>query len=385
MKYDFDSVIDRRNTFSYKWDVSAGELPMWVADMDFRTAPEIVEAITERASHGIFGYTTIPDCWYEAYIGWWKERHGIQYSRQQLIFSTGVIPTISSCIRKLTTPAEKIILMPPVYNVFYNCILNNGRVPFECSLKYENGEYTIDFDALEQACSDPQTSMMLLCNPQNPTGKIWSRDTLARIGAIAAANQVIVLSDEIHCDLTTPGCDYTPFASVSGICEQNCIVCVSPTKTFNLAGLQTSAAIIPNPHLRHRVWRALNTDECAEPNAFAVHAAVSAFTKGAPWLDALREYLFENREYVRTFLEAKLPEIHLIRSDATYLLWLDCSAVSPDSSLLVREIRQKTGLYLSDGAQYGAKGGFLRMNIACPRAFLRDGLRRLQTALQSIS
>ena len=383
--YDFDSVIDRRNTFSYKWDVPDSELPMWVADMDFRTAPEITAAITERASHGIFGYTTLPDCWYDAYIEWWASRHGIRYSKEQMIFSTGVIPTVSSCVRKLTTPAEKIILMTPVYNVFYNCILNNGRVPLECPLRYEDGAYSVDFDLLERAFSDPQAMMLLLCNPQNPTGKIWNRQTLARIGALAAAHGVIVLSDEIHCDLTMPGQEYVPYAAVSEICAGNCIICVSPTKTFNLAGLQTSAVIVPNPHIRHRVRRALNTDECAEPNVFAVQAAVAAFTKGAPWLDELRTYLFENRELVSAYLEAELPQIRLVRSDATYLLWLDCAAVSQDSRQLARYIRERTGLYLSNGAQYGGTGVFLRMNIACPRALLRDGLRRLKTAIDSLN
>ena len=385
MKYDFDTVIDRRGTFSYKWNIPEGELPMWVADMDFRTAPEIIDAVSERAAHGIYGYTAIPDCWYDAYIRWWIERHHVQYSPEQLIFSTGVIPSISSSIRKLTTPAEKVILMPPVYNIFYNCILNNGRVPLECPLLFEDGNYSVDFEALEKACSDPQAAMLLLCNPQNPTGVIWSRDTLARIGKIAAANHVIVISDEIHCDLTMPGFDYVPFASVSEICAQNCIVLVSPTKTFNLAGLQSSAAIVPNPQLRHRVWRALNTDECGEPNVFAVQAAVAAFTKGALWLDELRAYLLQNRECVRQFLVSELPKIRLIHQGATYLLWLDCSAVCSGEARIAKLIREKTGLYVSDGSQYGGNSSFVRMNIACPRSLLLDGLHRLKTALQSIS
>ncbi|MDE6832673.1 MAG: aminotransferase class I/II-fold pyridoxal phosphate-dependent enzyme, partial [Ruminococcus sp.] len=260
MKYDFDTVIDRRNSDSYKWDVSENELPMWVADMDFRTAPEIIKALSERIKHGIFGYTTISEEWYQAYIDWWKTRHKIEYQKEEFIFSTGVIPTISSCVRKLTTPAENVVILTPVYNIFYNCIRNNGRNVLECPLEYSNGEYSINWISLEEKLSNPQTTMMLLCNPHNPTGNIWNSETLARIGEIACDNGVIVLSDEIHCDITDPDCNYIPFASVSEKCRQNCIICVAPTKAFNLAGLQTSAVIVPNPQLRHKVWRGLNTD-----------------------------------------------------------------------------------------------------------------------------
>ena len=187
MQYDFDTVIDRTNTNSYKWDIAEGELPMWVADMDFRTAPEIIAAIQERAAHGIFGYSTLPDSWYDAYICWWKKRHGVVFQKDQLIFSTGVIPTISSCVRKLTTPAEKILLLTPVYNIFYNCINNNGRNALPCPLVYANGNYHIDWTALENGLSDPQTTLMLLCNPHNPIGKIWDRETLDRIGTLPAS------------------------------------------------------------------------------------------------------------------------------------------------------------------------------------------------------
>lgn len=380
MKYDFDTVIDRRATNACKWEIGADELPMWVADMDFRTAPEITEAIAARAAHGIFGYTAVPDAWYEAYINWWRSRHGIEYKASQLIFSTGVIPTISSCVRKLTTPAENVLIMTPVYHVFRNCIRNNGRNVLECPLQYDGTAYHIDWALLEQQLADPQTTLMLLCNPHNPIGKIWDRETLAKIGALAAENGVIVLSDEIHCDLTDPDCSYVPFASVSEQCAQNCVVCVSPSKAFNLAGLQSSAAIVPNPRLRHRVWRALNTDECGEPNAFAVQAAVTAFTRGGAWLDALREYLYENKQTVDAYLRAHIPQIRLVPAEATYLLWLDCSALHQDSDVLARQIRAQTGLYLSNGKQFGNGEHFLRMNIACPRTLLTDGLRRLECA-----
>ena len=384
MKYNFDEIIDRRNTSSLKWDISEGELPMWVADMDFKTAPEITEAIIKRAEHGIFGYSVIPDEWYDAYINWWKTRHGIEYNKNELIFSTGVIPIISSCVRKLTTPGENVLIMTPVYNIFFNCIKNNGRNVSEFALDYMGGEYSIDWERLESALAAPQTSLMLLCNPHNPIGKIWDRDTLAKIGELASDNGVTVISDEIHCDLTDPGCEYIPFASGSQKCRDNCVVCVAPTKAFNLAGLQTAAAIVPNPRLRHKVWRALNTDEVAEPNAFAVAAAVAAFTKGGEWLDELRQYIYENKKLVEDFLSENIPKIKLVPSQATYLLWLDCSCLIENfanSKGIAEFIRRETGLFLSDGVQYGNGESFLRMNVACPKQLVRDGLERLKRAV----
>ena len=296
MKYDFDTPINRRNTNSLKWDIAENELPMWVADMDFKAAPEIQAAIEQRVAHGVFGYSVIPDEWNQAYIGWWQRRHGLTAEKDWLIFCTGVVPAISSIVRKLTTPAEKVLIQTPVYNIFFNSILNNGREVLENSLKYSGGEYEIDFDDLEKKLSDPQVSLMILCNPHNPVGKIWDKDTLEKIGELCYKHNVVVISDEIHCDLTDPGKEYIPFASVSEKCRNNSITCVAPTKAFNIAGLQTAAVIVPNPALRHKVWRALNTDEVAEPNAFAVQAAIAAFTKGEEWLDELRQYIFENKK-----------------------------------------------------------------------------------------
>ncbi|MCQ2408360.1 MAG: pyridoxal phosphate-dependent aminotransferase [Oscillospiraceae bacterium] len=382
MKYIFDEIVDRTRTNSYKWDIADDELPMWVADMDFRTAPEVIESVIKRAQHGVFGYSTIPDEWYSAYINWWRSRHNVEYQKNDLIFSTGVIPIISSCVRKLTTPAENVLIMTPVYNVFYNCIRNNGRNVQEFSLDYKNGEYSIDFEKLEKALSDPQTTLMLLCNPHNPIGKIWDKETLAQIGELAYDNGVTVISDEIHCDITDPGCEYIPFASVSKKCRDNCVVCISPTKAFNLAGLQTAAAVVCNSRLRHKVWRALNTDEVAEPNAFAVQAAVAAFEQGGEWLDELRPYLYDNKQVVSDYLAKKIPQIKLIQSDATYLLWLDCTSFGITSNELAKHIRKSTGLFLSSGDIYGSKGCFLRMNIACPRTVLQEGLERLAKAVE---
>lgn len=386
MTYDFDTPTERRNTNSLKWDVAQGELPMWVADMDFQTAPEIREAIMKRAEHGIFGYSVIPDTWYEAYIQWWKTRHGYTMERDWLIFCTGVVPAISSIVRKLTTPAEKVLIQTPVYNIFFNSILNNGRQVLESPLRYDGKEYRIDFADLEEKLSDPQTALMILCNPHNPTGKLWDRQTLEKIGALCSRHHVTVVSDEIHCDLTDPGESYVPFASVSETCRQISITCMAPTKAFNLAGLQTAAVSVPDEVLRHKVWRALNTDEAAEPNAFAVEAAVTAFTRGADWLDALRDYLYENKKLAAAYIEKEIPDVRAVASQATYLLWLDCSGLIGCGREAAGFLRRETGLYLSEGSQYGGNGAdFLRMNIACPRAGLKDGLERLKNGLAAYS
>ena len=386
MTYDFDTPTERRNTNSLKWDVAQGELPMWVADMDFQTAPEIREAIMKRAEHGIFGYSVIPDAWYEAYIQWWKMRHGYTMERDWLIFCTGVVPAISSIVRKMTTPAEKVLIQTPVYNIFFNSILNNGRQVLESPLRYDGKEYRIDFADLEEKLSDPQTALLILCNPHNPTGKIWDRQTLEKIGALCSRHHVTVVSDEIHCDLTDPGESYVPFASVSETCRQISITCMAPTKAFNLAGLQTAAVSVPDEVLRHKVWRALNTDEAAEPNAFAVEAAVAAFTRGADWLDALRDYLYENKKLAEAYIEKEIPDVRAVASQATYLLWLDCSGLIGCGREAAGFLRRETGLYLSEGSQYGGNGAdFLRMNIACPRAVLKDGLERLKNGLAAYS
>lgn len=378
----FDTVVDRRGTHSLKWDVKEDELPMWVADMDFKTAPAIIDALNKRVEHGVFGYSIIPDEWNEAYIKWWQERHSFRIEKDWLIFSTGVVPILSSVVRKLTTPGENVLIMTPVYNIFFNSIVNNGRNVLECPLSYKDGEYSIDFEALENAMAQPQTTMMIFCNPHNPVGKIWDRETLAKVGGLAKKYHVIVVSDEIHCDITDPDKGYIPFASASDTCGEISITCVAPTKAFNMAGLQTAAAIVPDPFLRHKVNRGLNTDEVAEPNAFAIWAAIAAFNEGGEWLDALREYIYENKLIVETYIKDQLPQVRLVKSEATYLLWLDCSAICSDSEKLADFIREKTGLYLSDGVQYGKTGEkFIRLNIACPKSRLMDGLLRLKRGI----
>ncbi len=384
MVYNFDQATDRRGTSSLKWDVEERELPMWVADMDFQTAPEIVRAVKERAVHGIYGYTVLPEEWYRAYMDWWETRHHLTVRKEWLIFCTGVVPALSSAVRKLTTPGENVLIQTPVYGIFFNCIRNNGRNVLENRLIYDGQKYHMDFEDLEEKLADPQTTLMILCNPQNPAGKIWDRETLARVGELCEANHVTVISDEIHGDLTAPGLDYVPFASVSETCARISISCVAPTKTFNLAGLQTAAVIVPDPVLRHKMWRALNTDEAAEPNVFAVTAAIAAFTRGKDWLDQLRAYLQENKELVVRFLREELPELYVVSTDVTYLLWIDCGRLPGDTTEFAGFLRKETGLYLSQGEEFGGNGRqFVRMNIACQRDRVKDGLARLKKGVEA--
>jgi len=380
MKYNFSKLTNRFNTNSLKWDVNDNELPMWVADMDFETAPEIREAIRKKVDFGIYGYTIIPDEYYLSISNWWERRHNFKIEKEWILFCTGVA-AISSIVRKMTREGDNVLVQAPVYNIFYNSIVNNNRKVLSSDLCFDGKEYSIDFEDLERKLSDPATTLMILCNPHNPIGKVWSKETLKKIGELCIKYSVIVVSDEIHCDLTY-GNSYIPFASISPEIAQNSITCIAPTKTFNLAGVQASNIIVLNDEIRKMVNRGINTDEVAEPNAFAIEATIAAFTKGEPWLNELIEYLAENKRVVQEFIYNELPSLNIIHSDATYLLWIDCSSITKDSLDFCKFIRKETGLYVSSGHVYGSNGGhFIRMNIASQRERVEDGLSRLKVGV----
>ena len=377
-KYNFDELTDRRNTGSVKWNVKDEELPMWIADMDFKTAPEIKAALEKRVSSGIYGYTEPGDDWYDAYIRFFEERHHFTIARDWLVFCTGVVPTISSSVRKLTSVGDNVVVLSPVYNIFYNSIINNQRNILQVPLLYKENEYSIDWENLEKALQDEKTTLLIFCNPANPVSKIWSREELERLGKLCAENNVPVLSDEIHCELVRPGKEYIPFASVNDTNLNNCIMAIAPTKTFNLAGIQTSAIVIANPELRKKVVRQINTDEVAEPNVFSCPAAIDAFNQGREWLDELREYIFANRDYVKSYLETNIPELTLVDGDATYLLWINIDKLNTNSEEFTTFLREHTGLIVNEGKEYGGNGDhFIRLNVACPRTRLEEGLQRL--------
>ncbi len=373
--FDFDNVPNRRGTSSLKWDVKDGELPMWVADMDFPAPPCIRDAVIKRAEHGIFGYNVVPEEWYDSVINWWSSRHGIRYEKEWLQFSTGIVPAISSMIKRLCNVGDNVVVLTPVYDIFFHSIENFGRHTLESKLRYKDGRYDIDFDDLERALSDPLSTVMILCNPHNPIGKIWNRSELDSIGKLCYKYGVTVISDEIHCDITTPGKEYTPFAAVSDVCRDISVTCVSASKAFNIAGLQSAAVIVPNPTLRNKVVRGLNSDEVAEPNCFAAQATIAAFDNGGPWLDELNEYIVENKRYAAERL--KDAPVQTVKSEATYLMWIDCSEITDNAEKLADHLRKTTGLYISAGNQYRGNGNtFVRMNLACPRKTLSDGLDR---------
>ena len=385
MTYSFDQVIDRRNTYSLKWDVKDGELPMWVADMDFQAAPEILTEIKKRCEHGVFGYSIIPDEWYQAYMDWWKSKHNLVIKKEWLLFCHGIIPAISCIIRQVTAPGDNIVIQTPVYNNFFPSIIKNDRKVLESPLIYSENGYQIDFEDLEVKLSDEKTTMMLLCNPQNPGGRIWNKDELTRIGELCYKHNVMVVSDEIHCDLTDPGYEYTPYTSIDEKYIQNSISCISPTKSFNLAGLQSAAVLIPNGSIHKKIERGFDTDEVAEANSFAITVAIAAFTKGKQWLKELNQYLYENKKSALEYIKTEIPQIKVVPSHATYLLWLDCTNITKDSLYLAEEIRKKTGLILSEGSIYGENGKqFLRLNIACSKVTLEDGLKRLKEGIENI-
>lgn len=378
-EYDFKTVIERKNTNSLKWDLFDDDLPMWVADMDFRVAPAIENAIQERANHPVYGYTIVEDGLFDAYIGWWQRRYALKMERDDMAYSTGVMPSISSMIRCLSDEGDEILIQSPVYHVFFYVIEDNNRKVLENELIYENGEYRIDFKDLDEKLS--KVKMMILCNPHNPVGKIWSKDDLARIAELCKKHDVILISDEIHCDLTDPGVKYNPFES-----GDNVVRCLSPSKSFNIAGFQSSIVQTVNRKLLEKIKTQMHIDNSDSCNVFATAAVTAAYNSSEEWLEQLKEVLYENKQIVRQYLENELPVIKLVECDATYLLWLDCSALDVPSKVLSGFLRTNQGLFLSAGIDFGKNGDdFLRMNIACPQELLRDGLGRLKAGVTALT
>ncbi|KAF0425915.1 putative C-S lyase [Pediococcus acidilactici] len=382
---DFDQIINRTKTNSIKWHVAKNELPMWIADMDFKTSPAIVQALQEKVRDGIFGYEEIPPAYFNAVANWYERVHGFRPDPAWMTFATGVVPALSSAVRRLTAVGDNVLVQAPVYNIFYNSIVNNGRHVVSSDLLYDENKhvYHVDWDDLEAKLSDPLTNMMILCNPHNPIGLIWSRETLTRLGQLCQQYHVKIFSDEIHGDLTFNQTGYTPMFSLPAELIQNLVAAVSPSKTFNVAAMHAATVLVPNKNLRAQINRGLNSEELAEPNLVAIPGTIAAYEKGLPWLQELKEYLVENRELVRNFISQEVgPRVALVEGQATYLIWIDVSQVTNDSAKLAKFIRKETGLILSAGSVYGGNGNhFLRMNVACPKERLQDGLQRLKKGL----
>lgn len=385
MKYDFDKTIDRRATNSYKWDSAPEDvLPMWVADMDFRTAPAIIDALQKRVAHGIFGYTRVPDAYYDAVTSWFSRRHGWDIDREWIIYTSGVVPAVSAVIKALTVPGDKVIVQTPVYNCFFSSIRNNGCEIVSNPLRRTADTYEMDFDALERCAADPRAKVMLLCNPHNPAGRVWTPDELTRLGNICLRNGVTVVADEIHCELVYQGFKYTPFASLSDAFLHRSVTCVSPSKAFNIAGLQIANIVAFDNDLRSRIDKAININEVCDVNPFGVAATIAAYNEGEEWLNQLVDYLHGNYEAMAEFCRRELPEFPITRLEGTYLVWMDCSSLGMLSDALEHALLDDARLWLNAGTMYGAEGeGYMRWNIACPRSVMLDGLNRFLNFVRS--
>ncbi|WP_029902676.1 MalY/PatB family protein [Prevotella sp. 10(H)] len=385
MKYNFDEIIQRRNSNSYKWDSAKDNdvLPMWVADMDFRTAPAVIDALHRRVEHGVFGYTKVPVYYYQATIDWFNRRHNFTINKEWILFTSGVVPALSSVIKALTVPGDKVLVQTPVYNCFFSSIRNDECEMVANKLVYKEGTYSIDFDDLERKAADPRVKLMLLCSPHNPVGRVWKRGELERIGKICLQNNVIVISDEIHCDLVYEGYAHVPFASISEQFLQNSVTCIAPTKTFNLAGIQVANIIAADEEIRRKIDKALNVNEVCEINCFAVEALTAAYNEGEEWLEELKTYLYSNYEYLKDFFTKNLPHLPVTKLEATYLVWIDCRSLKQTSKEISEMLLNKEKLWINEGMMYGAAGeGFIRINIACPRSLLVEGLNRLKVLKQ---
>ena len=390
MKYDFDRIIDRKGTSCLKYDfaVEKGKpsdvLPLWIADMDLSAPPEVIEAIKQRAEHGIFGYTMPKRDYFEAIAGWFKTRHGWNADPDKFICTPGVVFAICTLIRALTVVGDSVLICQPVYYPFTSSIENNGRKLVVSELAYKDGKYTVDFDDFEKKIVENKVKAFILCSPHNPVGRVWTRAELERMGDICLKHGVFVISDEIHADFTQKGHTHLIFPTVKREFEKTCAVCTSPSKTFNLAGMQISNIYIPDGAVRKKFEDELDKIGYWEPSVFGITACAAAYNSGAEWLDSLKEYLNENLAFARGYIKDNLPEVKLVEPEGTYLIWLDCRAYGLTGEELQNLVEQKGKLWLDDGYIFGAGGsGFERINIACPRATLKTALERLKCALES--
>ena len=390
MKYDFDRQIDRRNTDCLKYDfvVENGKpcdvLPLWIADMDIGVAPEIIEALKKRADHGIFGYTMPKRKYFEIVANWFSTRHGWNADPDKFICTPGVVFAISTLIRSVTQVGDGVIVCQPVYYPFATAVQNNKRRLIVSELINENGKYCVDFEDFEKKIVENDVKAFILCSPHNPVGRVWTRAELEKLGDICLKHGVFVIADEIHCDFTFDGYKHIVFPTIKKEFEENCAVCTSPSKSFNVAGMQISNIYIPSPTVRKKFENDLDMTGYWEPNVMGLTACAAAYGKCGPWLDELKKYLAENLSFAREYIAANLPEIKLVEPQGTYLIWLDCRALGLNDGQLQNLVEQKAKLWLDDGYVFGEGGsGFERINLACPRATLAAALERLKNALKN--
>lgn len=383
-QFDFDQIIERQGSGSVKWDSveNPSILPMWVADMDFRAAPAIIDALQKRVEHGIFGYAKVPDAYYEATVNWFSRKHSFHIERDWILYTSGVVPAISAILKALTNPGDGVIVQTPVYNCFFSSIRNMGCQLVENPLVNCDGHYQVDFEDLENKASRSDVTVMILCNPHNPVGRAWTKQELVRIGEICFKHGVKVISDEIHCDLMFPGNHHQPFAALGDEFLMNTVTTHSPSKSFNIAGLQIANIVTANKELKQKVDRALNIHEVCDVNPFGVAALVAAYNQGEEWLNELNHYLYENYLAVVEFVQHQLPKLSVIQQEATYLAWIDCRKLDIPSEKIGEMLLKEGSLMINQGSVYGNSGdGYIRLNMACPRALLLEGLERMASVL----
>ena len=387
MEYDFSRPTERRGTDSYKWD-SAPEtdiIPLWVADMDFETFPGITEALQRRVAHGIFGYTRVPEAYYEAVCNWFGKHHGWHINREDIIYTSGVVPAVSAVIKALTLPGDQVIVQGPVYNCFFSSIRNNGCETVSNSLIYNKEElrYEIDFDDLERKLAHERARLMLLCNPHNPGGRVWTRDELTRVAELCHKYGVRVVSDEIHCELTLYDNEYVPFGSLPDELSHGSITCCSPSKAFNTAGLQIANIVCRDAEVRNRIDRAININEVCDVNPFGVIALQAAYSdEGYEWLTQLRAYISSNYDLLRERFARELPKCKVMRMEGTYLAWIDCTELHISSDEIEEMLMHENKVWVNAGSMYGTEGAaFIRINMACTSELLNEGITRIVNGL----
>lgn len=388
MKYDFDELIERRGTDCVKWDerprvgehssgmtLSDDVIPLWVADMDFKAAPAILEAVKKRAEHGVFGYNIVPESYYEAVISWFRRRHHWEIQREWILYTTAVVPAMSCVIKALTMPGENVLILSPAYNCFFSSIRNNGCEVLESVLKRSQLSFEIDFDDFERKCADEKTTLFLLCNPHNPTGRVWTREELQCMYEICHRHGVKIASDEIHCELIMPGYKFVPFGTIT----DDCVVMNSPSKNFNTAGLQIANIICSHPSWRRRIDRAININEVCDVNPFGIVALQAAYNESEDWIGELNEYLWGNYQMLCDFAAQHLPQWKVCRLEGTYLPWVDISATDMSSQAYADRLLREAKVWVNPGTMYGPQSGegYIRLNIATQRSRLQEALERI--------
>jgi len=385
MKYDFDELVVRRGTGCVKWDESPDDeiIPLWVADMDFKAAPAIQDAIRKRAEHGVFGYTVVEDDYYEAVISWFQRRHDWTIRREEILYTTGVVPAMSVAIKALTMPGEKVLILSPDYNCFFSSVRNNGCEVLETALLRVGDSFEVDWEDFETKCADEKTTVFLLCNPHNPCGRVWTAKELELMNDICLRHGVKVVSDEIHCELVMPGYRFQPFAAVSEACRENSVILNSPSKSFNIAGLQAANIICSQPEWRRRLDRAININEVCDLNPFGPVALKAAYNESEDWIDELNQYLWGNYQALCEFVEANIPQWKVCKLEGTYLPWIDISAMNTTAQDLCDKLLDEAKVWLNPGTMYGPQSGegYIRINIATQRSRLIEALNRIKKVL----